>query len=149
MQLGRFGANGNVNVALTAAQKHDMALRSLVSGAEIVIVVCGIGGGTGSAVAPILTKMAQYAGALTLGVVVIPFRWEYGRYKSAFEAVRELDRHSHYLVSLPNEKMAELLGVDATLDDLITHQEQLAKACIQRLMLDGSRFCIERWRRPA
>mgnify|MGYP000874366251 FL=1 len=121
-----------------------------VDGADVVILVCGVGGGTGSGVAPILASMAQGAGALVLAVVVTPFRWELGRYPNALQALKELERHSHYLVSLPNGKMAELLGVDATLDDLITHQELLGTACIQRLMLDGSRFFIDRWRsRPA
>jgi cell division protein FtsZ len=150
VQIGRFGAGGNVNVARAAARKHNDELRSLIDGAEVVILVAGIGGGTGSAVAPILATMAEELGALVLGCIVTPLNFELGRFPNAFAAVKALERHSHYLVSLPNEKMAELLGVDATLDDLITHQEILGTSCIQRLMLDGSRFCIDRWRsRPA
>lgn len=148
VQLGRLGAGGNVNVARAAARKHENALRSLIDGADVVILVCGVGGGTGSAVAPILASIAQEAGALTLAVVVTPFRWELGRYPNAFQAVRELERECHYLASLSNSEVAEAMGEDATLGDLIVQQEVMGTACIHRLMEDGSRFCIDRRSRP-
>ena len=148
VQLGKYGAGGNVNVARAAAQRHDKTLRSLVEGADIVILALGLGGGTGSAAGPALARMAMEAGALVLGVTVTPFKWELGRYPNAFQAVRSLEQHSHYLVSLSNEKMGELLGMDATLDDVIASQEALAAACIQRFLLDGGRFCIDRRDRP-
>ena len=148
VQLGRFGAHGNMNIARAAALKHDSSLRSLVAGADVVILVAGIGGGTGSTVAPILARMAEKSGALVLGCIVTPYKWELGRYPSAFAAVKELERHSHFLVSMPNEKMGGLFGVDSTLDEVIVGQEILGAACIHRLMVDGQ-FYIERRRRPA
>lgn len=148
VQLGRFGTYGNVNIARAAALKHDRSLRSLVAGADVVILVAGIGGGTGSTVAPVLARMAEESGTLVLGCVVTPHKWELGRYPSAFAAVKELERHSHFLVSMPNEKMGELLGVDATLDEVIAGQEILGTVCIHRLMVDGQSY-IERRRRPA
>jgi cell division protein FtsZ len=149
VQLGKYGAGGNVNVARAAVRKHDKTLRSLIDGADIVILVLGLGGGTGSAVGPALARMAMDTDALVLGVIVTPFRWELGSYSNAFQAVQSLEQHSHYLVSLPNEKMGELLGLDATLDDVIAHQEALASACLDRLLLDGSRFCVKSRSRPA
>jgi cell division protein FtsZ len=148
IQLGRYGAGGNVNVARAAAKKHDGTLRSLVEGAEIVILTAGLGGGTGSASGPTLARMAMEAGALVLGVIVTPFKWELGRYPNAFAAVKALERHSHYLVSLSNQVVGDLLGKDATLDDLIAQQEVLGTACIHRLMVDASRYCIDRHRHP-
>jgi len=148
VQLGRFGAGGNVKVARAAARKHNDALRSLIDGADVVILVAGIGGGTGSAVAPILARMAMEAGALALAVLVTPFRWELGRYPSAYAAVKALERYSHYLVSLSNQVVGDLLGEDATLDDLIAQQEVLGTACIHRLLVDASRYCIDRRSRP-
>lgn len=150
VQLGKYGAGGNVNVALAAARKYDSALRSLIDGTDMVILVTGIGGGTGSAVAPILASMAEESGALVLGVIVTPFNWELGRYPNAFQAVKSLERHSHYLTNLSNKVVGDLLGEHATLDDVITQQEILSTACICKLVADGSRFCIDRWRsRPA
>lgn len=147
VQLGRFGAGGNVNIARTAAQKHDSSLRSLTDGADVVILVAGIGGGTGSYVAPVLASMAQESGALVLGVIVTPFRWEWGRYPSAYAAVQALEQHSHYLVSLPNQVVGDLMG-ESTLDDLIAQQALIGTACIHRLLVDGGRFCIDRRSHP-
>ncbi len=148
VQLGRYGTGGNVNVARAAVKKHDGTLRSLVDGAEIVILTAGLGGGTGSTAGPALARMAMEAGALVLGVIVTPFKWELGRYPNAFAAVKALERHSHYLVSLSNQVVGDLLGEDATLDDLIAQQEVLGTACIHRLMVDASRYCIDRHRHP-
>lgn len=149
VQLGRFGTGGDVNVARAAARKYDRTLRSLVDGAEIVILVMSVSGGTGSGVGPMLAKMAQEVGALTLAVVIVPFRWEVFQYPSALQASKDLERECTYLVTLPNQEIGDLLGTDATLDDLATQQGLLGTACIHRLMEDGSRFCTERWRRPA
>lgn len=146
VQLGRFSAHGNVNTVCAAAHKNEGALHALIDGADIVILVAGIGGGTGSAVAPILASMAEESGALVLGVVVTPFNWELGRYHSAFAAVRALERHSHYLVSLPNEKVGQILGSSTALDEVFAQQELIGTACLQRLIVDGSRFCIDRTR---
>lgn len=148
LQIGRYGSGGNVNVARAAARKHNDALRSLIDGADMVILVCGVGGGAGSGVAPVLAGMAHEAGALSLAVVVTPFRWELGRYPNAFQAVRELERECHYLASLSNSEVAEAMGEDATMGDLIVQQEVMGTACIYRLMEDGSRFCIDRRSRP-
>lgn len=148
VQLARFGAGSNVKVARTAARKHDKALRSLIDGADVVILVAGLGGGTGSGVSPILAGMAREAGALAFAVVVTPFSWELGRYPNAFQAVKELERECDYLASLSNETVGEVLGEDATLDDVITQQKLMGAACIRRLMVDGSRFCIDRRSRP-
>jgi cell division protein FtsZ len=148
VQLSDLGSGGNVNIARAAALKHEGVLKSLIDGAEVVILATGIGGGCGSAVAPILAKMAREAGALTVAVVVTPFRWEIGRYPNAFQAVKQLERECHYLVSLSNSVVGDLLGEKATLDDLMAQQELLGTACIHRLMVDGSRFCLNRRRHP-
>ena len=74
VQLGRFGAGGSVNIARAAARKHENLLRSLVDGADIVILVLGLGGGAGSAAGPALARLAMEAGALVLGVIVTPFK---------------------------------------------------------------------------
>ena len=146
VQLGRYGAGGDVNVARAAARKYDRTLRSLVDGAEIVVLAMCISGGTGSSVGPILAKMAQEIGALTLAVVIIPFPWEVFQFPSALQASKDLERECTYLVTLRNGEIGTLLGRDATLNDLATQQELIGTACIHRLMLDGSRFCIERLR---
>jgi len=148
VQIARYGAGGNVDAARAAAQEHESALRFLVAGADVVILVAGVGGGTGSGVAPMLAQMAQAAGALALGVVVTPFNWEIGRYPNAFRAIRDLEHNTDYLVSLSNQAAGEALGEDAQLAHVFARQAQEGAANIQRLMVDGTRFCRDR-HRPA
>lgn len=146
VQLGRYGARGDVNVVRAAARKYDRTLRTLVDGAEIVILVMSISGGTGSGAGPILAKMAQDVGALTLAVVIIPFPWEVFQYPSALQASKDLERECVFLVTLPNQEIGDLLGKDATLDELVTQQGLIVTACIHKLMLEASRYCIDRRR---
>jgi cell division GTPase FtsZ len=148
VQLGRYGAGGNINIARAAARKYDRTLRSLVDGAEIVILVMCISGSAGAGVGPMLAKMSQESGALTLAVVIVPFPWEVFQWSSVLPASKELERECTYLVTLPNQVIGDLLGKDATLEDLVAQQELCGSFSIHSLMTVGSRFCIDR-RRPA
>ena len=138
-QLGPFGAGGNVGIAWDAALKHQDGLRSLITGADIVILVAGLGGGTGSGVSPILAAMAKDTGAHTLAVVVTPFNWE-GRNPTAFDAIKVLRSHCDYMVALSNQAAGDAMGDNATLEDVIKHLEQDGVDSIRMLMRLGTRF---------
>ena len=143
VQLGLFGSGGNVGIAQTSAFKHQDDLRSLVAGADIVILVAGLGGGTGSGVSPILAAMAQEAGAQTMAVVVTPFDWELGRYPNAFDALKVLRSHCDYMVALSNQAAGDAMGDGTTLEDVIKHQEQDGAESIRMLMRLGTRVSGE------
>lgn len=140
VQLGPFGSGGNVGIARDAAFKHHSELRSLIDGAEIVILVAGLGGGTGSGVSPILAAMAKDAGTQTLAVVVTPFNWEIGRYPNAFDAIKALRSHCDCMVALSNQAAGDAMGDDATLAEVIKHLEQDGADSIRMLMRLGTRF---------
>lgn len=144
VQLGPFGAGGSVSVARLAAHRHDNALRSLVKDVEVVILVAGLGGGTGSGVAPILANMAKRVGALVLAVLATPYRWEIGRYPNAFQAVKDMKRECDYMVSLSNKALAESMGDDALLEAVIALQEMEGKQTIKKLVKSGIRYCRDR-----
>lgn len=148
VQIASYGAGGKVDAARAAAQEHECALRSLVARTDVVILVAGVGGGTGSGVAPMLARMAQTAGALALGVVVTPFNWEIGRYPNVFRAIRDLERNTSYLVLLSNQAAGVALGEDALLAHVFALQAHEGAASINRLLMDGCRFCRDR-RGPA
>ncbi len=139
VQLGRLGSGGDVGIARDAAHKHQDGLRYLTIGAEIVILVAGLGGGTGSGVSPILTAMAKDTGAHTLAVVVTPFNWE-GRNPTAFDAIKVLRSHCDYMVALSNQAAGDAMGDNATLEDVIKHLEQDGADSIWMLMRLGTRF---------
>ena len=105
-----LGAGGDPERALDAAKESLGELREAISGADVVIICAGLGGGTGSAVAPLLAKMAKENGSLVAAVVTSPFQFE-GRRRAqqAKESLDELARHADALLHFENDRMAELV----------------------------------------
>ncbi len=105
-----LGAGGDPERALDAARESLGELRQAVSGGDVVILCAGLGGGTGSAVVPLLAKMAKENGSLVAAVVTSPFQFE-GRRRSlqAKESLEELARHADALLHFENDRMAELV----------------------------------------
>ena len=105
-----LGAGGDPERAVDAAKESLGELQETVSGTDVVILCAGLGGGTGSAVTPLLAKMAKEKGALVVGVVTSPFEFE-GRRRSqqAAESLAELGRHVDALIHFENDRMAELV----------------------------------------
>lgn len=144
IQLGPFGAGGSVSVARVAALMHDNTLRSLAENVEVVILVAGLGGGTGSGVTPLLASMAKGFGALVMAVLVTPFRWELGRNRTAYQAVKLIERECDDMVSLSNQALAESIGDEALLEVVIAIQELEGKKSLQKLVKSGIRYCRDR-----
>lgn len=104
-----LGAGGDPERGLDAAKESPGILQEAISGADVLILCAGLGGGTGSAVAPILAKMGRDSGALVAVVATMPFQFE-GRRRAqqAKESLEELGRHADALVHFENDRMAEL-----------------------------------------
>lgn len=75
MALGTCGAGGWINAARVAALRNRDALKNLLDGAEVVCLLAGLGGGTGSGVTPIMARLARDAGARTVAAVITPFEY--------------------------------------------------------------------------
>lgn len=148
VQIGHFGSGGDLCIARAAALKHQDELRALTNGAYIVILVAGLGGGTGSGVSPILAGMAKQSGAQTFAVVVTPFDWEVGRYANAFHAIKALRNHCDYMMALSNQAAGGAMGDDATLEDVIKQQELEGTKSILKLVKSGILLCHERRSSP-
>ena len=105
-----LGAGGDPERALDAARESLVELQQAVSGADVVILCAGLGGGTGSAVTPLLAKMAKEKGALVAVVVTSPFQFE-GRRRTqqAKDSLSEISRYTDALVHFENDRMAELV----------------------------------------
>jgi len=105
-----LGAGGDPERAIDAVKESLGELQQAVSGVDVVILCAGLGGGTGSAVTPILAKMAKERGALVAVVVTSPFQFE-GRRRSqqAKESLVETGRYADAMVHFENDRMAELV----------------------------------------
>lgn len=120
ISLAEFGAGGSVNAARVAALRKRDQLRTLMAGAALVFLVAGLGGGTGSAVAPILARLAGEAGALTVATVITPFEFEGKRNQTARTTLGYLQREADSVVEFSNEKIASMQDESMTMDWLFT-----------------------------
>lgn len=118
LQLGKSGrgAGAKPEVGRMSATEYRDQLADLLRGAEMVFITAGMGGGTGTGAAPIVAEVAKELGILTVAVVTKPFDYE-NRMRAAEAGIEELSRHVDSLIVVLNEKLMEVLGEDASLED--------------------------------
>lgn len=118
-----LGAGADPERGRKAALEDVTRLKELISGADMVFVTAGMGGGTGTGAAPVIAQLAREEGALCVGVVTKPFQFE-GRQRNrrADQGLAMLSEHVDTLITIPNQK---LLGLS---DDDMTFVEAFRKA---------------------
>ena len=101
-----LGAGSDPEVGRSAAEAHDDEIDEMVKGADMVFITAGEGGGTGTGAAPVVAEIARRAGALTIGVVTRPFRFE-GRRRAvqADNGVQRLKEKVDTLIVIPNDRL--------------------------------------------
>jgi len=121
LQLGTcitkgLGAGANPEIGRQAALEDRDRLAEILSGSDMVFITAGMGGGTGTGAAPVVAQVARELGILTVAVVTRPFSFE-GRKRIAIaeQGLKELSEHVDSLITIPNEKLLEVLGKEASL----------------------------------
>ena len=105
MQRG-LGAGSNPELGYRAAFEEQDKIKRLLKGSDMVFVTCGAGGGTGTGAAPVIARLARDVGALTVGIVTKPFRFEGSRRAGqADEGVKALGDEVDTLIVVPNERL--------------------------------------------
>ena len=105
-----LGAGSNPEIGSKAAQESEEAIAEALSGADMIFVTAGMGGGTGTGAAPIIAKIAKEQGALTVGVVTRPFSFEGPkRARFAAEGVAQMKEHVDTLVIIANNRLLEIV----------------------------------------
>lgn len=111
VSLATLGAAGRVNRGRVAALRKRDALRTMLIDTDMVILVAGLGGGTGSGVVPIMARLAREAGALTVAAVVTPFAFEgEARNRTADTAFNHLKREADLVVRFSNQALNDITG---------------------------------------
>lgn len=105
-----LGAGGKPVQGREAAKEALSDLKKAVSGADMVFVIGGMGGGTGSGAAPVVAQLAKEAGAVTIGVVTMPFESEKARIDKAEFALQELREVTDTAIVLDNDKLVDIAG---------------------------------------
>ena len=121
LQLGSnvtkgLGAGANPEVGRQAALEDRDTIIDALTGADMVFITAGMGGGTGTGAAPVVAQVAKEMGILTVAVVTKPFPFEgRRRMQVALKGIEELSQHCDSLITIPNEKLITVLGRNATM----------------------------------
>ncbi|MGB4468247.1 MAG: cell division protein FtsZ [Azovibrio sp.] len=131
LALGKLGAGGKPEAGKSAAEIHKDAIRAQLEGAHMVFITAGMGGGTGTGAAPVVAEIAREMGVLTVGVVSKPFSFEGGkRMKNAEAGITEFSKHVDSLIVILNDKLMEVMGDDAGVDDCFKAADDVLKNAV-------------------
>ncbi|MGL5030251.1 MAG: cell division protein FtsZ [Aeromonas sp.] len=127
-----LGAGANPDVGRNSAEEDRDALRELLSGADMVFIAAGMGGGTGTGAAPIVAEVAREMGILTVAVVTKPFSFE-GKKRMMFAAqgIEALSKHVDSLITIPNDKLLKVLGRGTSLLDAFKAANNVLLGAVQ------------------
>lgn len=104
-----LGAGGQPKIGEESAKESEQEIRTAVQGADMVFITCGLGGGTGTGSAPVISEIAKKAGALTVAIVTLPFNMEGGRrQENAYLGLEILESNVDTLIVIPNDKLLEI-----------------------------------------
>jgi cell division protein FtsZ len=134
-----LGAGSQPDVGAAAAQEVLDELRDHLTGANMVFVTAGMGGGTGTGAAPVIAKTAREMGILTVGVVTKPFHFEGARrMRTAESGIAELHKVVDTLLIIPNQNLFRVANEKTTFADAFAMADQVlysGVACITDLMV--------------
>ncbi len=104
-----LGAGSNPKVGEEAAKESESEIKKKISGSDLVFITCGLGGGTGTGSAPVVASLAKKQGALTIGIVTLPFTIEgKKRIENAMNGLERMEAIVDTLIVIPNDKLLEL-----------------------------------------
>ena len=131
MQRG-LGAGSNPELGYRAAFEEQDKIKRLLKGSDMVFVTCGAGGGTGTGAAPVIARLARDVGALTVGIVTKPFRFEgTRRADQAEEGVEALGAEVDTLIVVPNERLLTVLAKTTTMVEAFQVADDVLRQGVQ------------------
>ena len=104
-----LGAGSNPKVGAEAAKESQTEIKKKIAGSDMIFITCGLGGGTGTGAAPVIAQLAKKQGALTIGIVTLPFTIEgKKRLENAMDGLERMESVVDTLIVIPNDKLLEL-----------------------------------------
>jgi cell division protein FtsZ len=127
-----LGAGANPDVGQKAAEESREEIAQALRGADMVFITAGMGGGTGTGAAPVVAEIAKELGILTVGVVTKPFTFE-GRKRMlhAEKGIEELKHKVDTLVTIPNERLLQVVEKKASIVDAFRIADDVLKQGVQ------------------
>jgi cell division protein FtsZ len=127
-----LGSGADPAVGRAAAEEALDQLKAALRGSDMVFVTAGEGGGTGTGAAPVVARIARELGALTVGIVTTPFRFEGTRRRSAAESgVDELRAACDTVIVIPNDRLLEVLDRSTSMVDAFKIADDVLRQGVQ------------------
>ncbi len=139
LQLGEkltdgLGAGAKPEIGREAALESKDAIKDLLTGADMVFVTAGMGGGTGTGAAPVIAEIAQDLGALVVGIVTKPFSFEgKKRMEQALSGLQELKNHVDTLIVIPNDRLREIIDKSTPMLDAFREVDNVLRRGVQSI----------------
>ena len=139
LQIGKtltegLGAGANPEIGREAAQESKKDIEEALQGADMVFVTCGMGGGTGTGAAPIVAEIAQELGALTVGIVTKPFKFEgKKRMEQAEVGIDELRKHVDTIIVIPNDRLRDIIDKSTPMMDAFKEVDNVLRLGVQSI----------------
>ena len=135
LQLGAvttkgLGAGADPEVGRAAAAEDREKIQHALDGADMVFITAGMGGGTGTGAAPVIAQIAKGLDILTVAVVTKPFGFEM-RNRVAEDGLDELRQHVDSLIAIPNDRLFDVIGEDASLQEAFSAADDVLRGAVQ------------------
>lgn len=137
IQLGEnitrgLGAGANPEVGRRSAEEDREKIRTALTGADMVFLAAGMGGGTGTGAAPVFAQVAKELGILTVAVTTKPFSFEGKmRLQTAEQGIANLSQYVDSLITIPNNKLLTVLGKNVTLINAFKAANDVLRGAVQ------------------
>ena len=129
-----LGAGAKPEIGREAAVESKKEIEDALSGADMVFITCGMGGGTGTGAAPVVAEIAQGLGALTVAIVTKPFSFEgKRRMENALGGIEELKKHVDTLIIIPNDRLREIIDKSTPMLEAFKEVDNVLRRGVQSI----------------
>lgn len=120
-----LSAGGDVELGRQSVEKDSSGIRQRLRNVDLLVIVAGLGGGTGSGAVPVITRIAREAGTLVLAMVAMPFAFEGKKIaKLAEEALKRIRTHADAIIRIPNERLLDRTETDLPVEQSFARSHQ-------------------------
>ena len=129
-----LGAGARPDIGKEAAVESKKEIEDALTGADMIFITCGMGGGTGTGAAPVVAEIAQALGALTVAIVTKPFSFEgKKRMQNALEGLEELKKHVDTLIVIPNDRLREIIDKSTPMLEAFKEVDNVLRRGVQSI----------------
>ncbi len=129
-----LGAGGRPEIGKEAAIESKKEIEEALTGADMIFITCGMGGGTGTGAAPVVAEIAQGLGALTVAIVTKPFSFEgKRRMENALAGIDELKKHVDTLIVIPNDRLREIIDKSTPMLEAFKEVDNVLRRGVQSI----------------